>query len=321
MPNYISFTAWEGFKPLAEFNSQRASHARIVILIYIALRSSSGYFWGEIKTVADDTSLTRGEAGRLIKDLENVGALETIAHTDIPKHIKKLIETQYKLRPAKKVWRVTGEFSVAGVTYTYEYTGDGGSNVGKVNIPNVQSPNCSLSDHNRVEESKDESSKDSAALPAALPPAEDSKPTRTSVSTKSPEYLALEAVVKERIFLGAPLDFQGGTICTYLVIQKATPVDVSAFCTWYTTEKTADLPREIMRTKGTDEFIGKFPSWWKTWELNHKTAPTPAAPAPKAKPKPGCEHCGGLGIINIFEGVGWRKKHVGTKPCSCVGGN
>lgn len=191
MPNYIAFNAWEGFAPLAQYNSKRASHARVLVLMYIALRSASGYFWGEVETVAEDNVLSRGEAGRLIKDLEAVDALELIPHNKIPDHIKKLIETDHALKPAKKVWRITGAFIIAEKRYEYEWTGTGGAkkqslNVQKVNILNVQNPECSLSEHNSIDiKEKEEREKDSVAPTVATTTAAQ-LPTLTPIEHREP---------------------------------------------------------------------------------------------------------------------------------------
>lgn len=125
MANYIAFDAWKGFEPLIKYNSKRGSHARVVVLMTIALVSSSGYFWDEIAKLAEATALSRGEAGRIIKDLEAVGAIVLVPHREIPPHIRKLIEVRYPLPPNKKVWRVTGSYTIADQTYKYEWTGSG----------------------------------------------------------------------------------------------------------------------------------------------------------------------------------------------------
>lgn len=255
--NYTALTAWRGFKPLAQFNSKRASHARVLILLYMSQRSASGYFWGEIQTIADDVVLTRGEAGRLVKDLEAVGAVELTPHKDIPPHIKTLIETEYTLPPNKKVWRITGFFTIAEAVYWYEWTGDGGANVGKVNIPNGDNPNSSLSEHNRVQ------SKDLI---------EPNLVTRTTVKRKSDAWQAIEAVVKTDIFGIESIGIMGGTICDYLWLRGATPARVVEFRRWYFNQGNNQMVWQITRQKGTDHFDGKFTVWWQKFEEAQRPA-------------------------------------------------
>ncbi len=148
MPTYIAFDAWRGFNPLIKYDSKRGSHARVVVLMTISLTATSGYFWGELAELADATVLSRGEVGRLVKDLEDIGALKYIPHSKIPDHIRPLIETKYPLPPNKKVWRVTGEYTIDNTLYKYEWTGTG-LNVQKADISNVHLVNISLSEHNR----------------------------------------------------------------------------------------------------------------------------------------------------------------------------
>ena len=286
----LHYDAWQGIKALAEYNSKQASHARVSLLFYLAMRASSEYIWGSLENIAADNALSKEACGRLMRDLENVGAIELTPHHEIPPHIRAMIETSYALKPAKKVWRVTGTFCIEDVTYQYLYKGDGASNVGKPNNPNIGNSKYWKSQPNIIEikdkEDKEEkittlSDAHASGEETQLPTA---KPKRTVISRKSPEYIAIEAAVQSKIYHGGSLDMQGGTICSYLVIKQITPTMVEKFVLWWKAKyPNADVPRQIQREKGTDNFQGKFVSRLEEWLLTTQAktkAPTPGSEAP-----------------------------------------
>ena len=141
----ISYKAWLGLKPLTEFPPK--SHARITVLFYVAFRAYSGYFWGSIEKTAFNCSCDPETAGRSIGDLEAVGAMILTPHNSIPPHVMEQIKKTYPggLPPAKKVWRVTGVFTIEGKQYEYKVTGDGGESADDMPAPS----NNGLSD-NRI---------------------------------------------------------------------------------------------------------------------------------------------------------------------------
>lgn len=113
-------------------------------------------------------------------------------------------------------------------------------------------------------------------------------PTATKVSTKSPEYKAIEAAIKAKVYNGGSLDMQGGILCQYLVIQKATPETLQKFIQWWRGQfPNAAVPRQIQRTKGADTFQGKFVTRWEEWQIAIKPKPKPIREAPPPLPELG----------------------------------
>lgn len=209
----LDFMAYKGIKALAQYNSKKASHARVLTLFYVSMRAATGYFWGEIENMANDLALSRTETGRFMRELESCGALELISHSKLPPHIRQKIQKDYDLKPAKKVWRVTGNFVIAGTTYIYEGSGNGGAptneikgeqspNVGISNILNVGISKCQDSQHNslNIEEKDKKEKEDSLSTPAnavSMGAAETSSTIQPEPQAQ-PEPIAKTGKAKER---------------------------------------------------------------------------------------------------------------------------
>lgn len=161
-------------------------------------------------------------------------------------------------------------------------------------VPNVENTTNRESENGQIERPKNDTpyvydslvgNQEDSQIQKTLPDTkasdgEISKPIATKVSRTSPEYKALEAVVKAQIYRGASLDFQAGAMIQYLVIQQATPEKLAKFIGWWRlTYPTAEIPRQIQRIAKTDNFQGKFVTRWEEWQLKFK-------PKPKTEGKP-----------------------------------
>lgn len=98
--------------------------------------------------------------------------------------------------------------------------------------------------------------------------------TSKSIKRTSEAYRTLEAAVKLLVYGGVKLDMQAGHIIRYLLVSGYTPQDVAKFVAWYKVKnQNASVPRQIAKTKGKEDYTGKFVTWWETWRK--ETAPKP----------------------------------------------
>lgn len=157
-------------------------------------------------------------------------------------------------------------------------------------VPNVENTTNRESENGQIERPKNDTpyvydslvgNQEDSQIQKTLPDAEASdsdtpKPSATKVPRNSSEYKALETVVQRVIYKGASLDFQGGTLIQFLVIQKATPDTLIKFVNWWKEQyRNADVPRQIQRIAKTDNFQGKFVTRWEEWQLQFKPKPKP----------------------------------------------
>lgn len=256
-------SSWQGIAALTAYRTN--SHVRHTILTYLACRARYGYFWGSRETIAKECNCSLRAASEMMQDLEAIGAISQIPHDDLPAAIRKHIEKHYPLQPAKKVWMLNDSYTINGVVYQYLYTGDGGdkSNVTLRNNYN-SSPNIeSIKEEKKENQRTDDANASSHATPEPQPAKE--KPT--PVKRSSPEYKAIEEQIRTHMYQGGTMDFNAGNICAYLVLRNSNPALVAQFIAWYKAgHPDADIPRDMKRIKGTDQFIGKFGVWWEKFE-------------------------------------------------------
>lgn len=131
----LDYKIWQGIGALNTYCGVTSAW-RSSILFYIALRSKHDYFFAPLEELAKGVGCSHDTAASVMNDLIEVGAVELIAYADLPGWIRKL---HPRYNPNKKYWHVTGEYTIADVTYQYKWNGDAGEDVVSEKIVDVVS--------------------------------------------------------------------------------------------------------------------------------------------------------------------------------------
>ncbi len=106
------------------------------VLMYLTQRTKEGYVWVSVETLANDVGISDYSLRGIMQDLIQMGAIVEVKQSELSASLKAYIEKSYPLPPNKKIWRLTGRFTVDGVEYIYSFDGDMGHDDQPLNITN-----------------------------------------------------------------------------------------------------------------------------------------------------------------------------------------